>query len=237
MASRINIGPEDGPYVAINESSGNLQLEDNSGNVVAEWDETNARWDFANNTLANVDALNSNSVNTGETHLESANVSETEKIVAFAEDSDIDTNFSVTLDGFTIEREQSFELVVEVSGEQSSGSSDIVATVNGIDSGTDYRDRVIDGTNISADTERNSVRLFGQQIRGGRCVFRVYLTNIGFPCFATIEPTVVRESVMVLFNGTLDDVQDTITQIDIFTDNVEKGYAYLKESGKQEPLI
>ena len=64
MPSRINIGPEDGPYVAINESSGNLQLEDNSGNVVAEWDETNAQWDFANNTLANVDALNSNSVNT-----------------------------------------------------------------------------------------------------------------------------------------------------------------------------
>ena len=64
MASRINIGPEDGPYVAINESSGNLQLEDNSGNVVAEWDEANAQWDFANNTLSNVDALNSNSVNT-----------------------------------------------------------------------------------------------------------------------------------------------------------------------------
>ena len=66
MPSRINIGPEDGPYVAINESSGNLQLEDNSGNVVAEWDETNAQWDFANNTLNNVDALNSNSVNTEE---------------------------------------------------------------------------------------------------------------------------------------------------------------------------
>ena len=66
MASRINIGPENGPYVAINEENGNLQLEDNSGNVVAEWDETNAQWDFANNTLANVDALNSNSVNTAD---------------------------------------------------------------------------------------------------------------------------------------------------------------------------
>ena len=64
MPSRINIGPENGPYVAINESSGNLQLEDNSGNVVAEWDETNSQWDFANNTLNNVDALDSNSVNT-----------------------------------------------------------------------------------------------------------------------------------------------------------------------------
>ena len=64
MPSRINIGPENGPYVGINEENGNLQLEDNSGNVVAEWDETNAQWDFANNTLDNVDALNSNSVNT-----------------------------------------------------------------------------------------------------------------------------------------------------------------------------
>ena len=64
MPSRINIGPENGPYVAINEEDGNLQLEDNSGNVVAEWDETNAQWDFANNTLNNVDALDSNSVNT-----------------------------------------------------------------------------------------------------------------------------------------------------------------------------
>ena len=68
MASRINIGPEDGPYVAINEENGNLQLEDNGGNVVAEWDETNTQWDFANNTLNNVDALNSNSVSTEETN-------------------------------------------------------------------------------------------------------------------------------------------------------------------------
>ena len=66
MPSRINIGPENGPYVAINEENGNLQLEDNSGNVVAEWDETNAQWDFANNTLNNVDALNSNSVSVEE---------------------------------------------------------------------------------------------------------------------------------------------------------------------------
>ena len=72
MPSRINIGPENGPYVAINESSGNLQLEDNSGNVVAEWDETNAQWDFANNTLNNVDALNSNSVNTEDAEIDDA---------------------------------------------------------------------------------------------------------------------------------------------------------------------
>ena len=64
MPSRINIGPEDGPYVAINESSGNLQLEDNSGNVVAEWDETNAQWDFVENDISGVGAFDSESVNT-----------------------------------------------------------------------------------------------------------------------------------------------------------------------------
>ena len=50
---------------SIDENSGNLAIRDTNGNVVAEWDETNAQWDFANNTLNNVDALNSNSVNTG----------------------------------------------------------------------------------------------------------------------------------------------------------------------------
>ena len=64
MPSRINIGPENGPYVAINESSGNLQLEDNSGNVVAEWDETNAQWDFVENDISGVGAFDSESVNT-----------------------------------------------------------------------------------------------------------------------------------------------------------------------------
>ena len=51
---------------SIDENSGNLAIRDTNGNVVAEWDETNAQWDFANNTLNNVDALNSNSVSTVE---------------------------------------------------------------------------------------------------------------------------------------------------------------------------
>ena len=50
---------------SIDEDSGNLAIRDTNGNVVAKWDEGNAQWDFANNTLNNVDALNSNSVSTG----------------------------------------------------------------------------------------------------------------------------------------------------------------------------
>ena len=66
MPSRINIGPEDGPYVAINESSGNLQLEDNSGNVVAEWDDGKSQWDFVENDISGVGAFDSESVSTEE---------------------------------------------------------------------------------------------------------------------------------------------------------------------------
>ena len=51
---------------SIDENSGNLAIRDTNGNVVAEWDETNAQWDFANNTLNNVGALNSDSVSTEE---------------------------------------------------------------------------------------------------------------------------------------------------------------------------
>ena len=51
---------------SIDENNGNLAIRDTNGNVVAEWDETNTQWDFANNTLNNVGALNSNSVNTEE---------------------------------------------------------------------------------------------------------------------------------------------------------------------------
>ena len=49
---------------SIDEDGGNLAIRDTNGNVVAKWDEGNTQWDFANNTLNNVDAVNSNSVNT-----------------------------------------------------------------------------------------------------------------------------------------------------------------------------
>ena len=92
MPSRINIGPENGPFVAINESSGNLQLEDNSGNVVAEWDETNAQWDFANNTVNNVDALDSNSVNTNSIDFDDRPYNNTEELTIYLDDTGGDDN-------------------------------------------------------------------------------------------------------------------------------------------------
>jgi len=64
MPSRINMGPDGGPYIAINENSGNIELEDNTGTTVAIWDDANSQWDFQNNPISNVDSLTSNSVNT-----------------------------------------------------------------------------------------------------------------------------------------------------------------------------
>src|SRR6056297_3138195 len=57
MPSRIDIGPEGGPFVAINENSNDLELQDINGNVIAVWDETEGQWDFKTNDLANVGGI------------------------------------------------------------------------------------------------------------------------------------------------------------------------------------
>jgi len=66
MPSRINMGPDGGPYIGINENNGNIELEDNTGTTVTIWDDANSQWDFQNNPISNVDSLTSNSVNTDE---------------------------------------------------------------------------------------------------------------------------------------------------------------------------
>ena len=62
MVSRLNIGPDGGPYIAINENSGDIELEDNSGNVVAKWDETNTQWDFSSNDVTNINTASISSL-------------------------------------------------------------------------------------------------------------------------------------------------------------------------------
>ena len=64
MASRINIGPENGPYIAINENNGDIELQDNTGGVVAKWDDGQSQWDFVENNISGVGAFDSESVNT-----------------------------------------------------------------------------------------------------------------------------------------------------------------------------
>jgi len=61
MPSRIDIGPEGGPFVAINENSNDLELQDINGNVIAVWDETEGQWDLNNNSLTNINAIDASS--------------------------------------------------------------------------------------------------------------------------------------------------------------------------------
>src|SRR6056297_54990 len=61
MPSRIDIGPEGGPYVAINENSNDLELQDINGNVIAVWEEKEGQWDLNNNSLTNINAIDASS--------------------------------------------------------------------------------------------------------------------------------------------------------------------------------
>jgi len=61
MVSRIDIGPDGGPYVAINENSNDLELQDINGNVIAKWDETAGQWDLNNNSLSGINAIDASS--------------------------------------------------------------------------------------------------------------------------------------------------------------------------------
>jgi hypothetical protein len=62
MASELFLGPDGGPYVSINENSGDLELKDNSGNVVAFWDESNTQWDLNSNDIQNVGSLSTGDI-------------------------------------------------------------------------------------------------------------------------------------------------------------------------------
>ena len=66
MVSRIDIGPEGGPFVAINENNNNLELQDINGNVIAKWDETAGQWDLNNNSLTGINAIDAGSVDVGD---------------------------------------------------------------------------------------------------------------------------------------------------------------------------
>ena len=63
MPSRIDIGPEGGPFVAINENSNDLELQDINGNVIAKWDETAGQWDLNNNSLTGINSIDASSAN------------------------------------------------------------------------------------------------------------------------------------------------------------------------------
>jgi len=73
MASELFLGPDGGPYVSVNENSGDIELKDNSGNVVMKWDESNTQWDVQSNDIQNVGSLgveetHTETISSGERH-------------------------------------------------------------------------------------------------------------------------------------------------------------------------
>ena len=76
MVSLIDIGPDGGPYVAINENSNDLELQDINGNVIAKWDETAGQWDLNNNSLTGINSIDASSANVGSVDTEQANIGE-----------------------------------------------------------------------------------------------------------------------------------------------------------------
>ena len=71
MVSRIDIGPDGGPYVAINENNNDLELQDINGNVIAKWDETAGQWDLNNNSLTGINAIDASSVEANDLDIDS----------------------------------------------------------------------------------------------------------------------------------------------------------------------
>ena len=147
MPSRINIGPEDGPYVAINESSGNLQLEDNSGNVVAEWDDGESQWDFVENDISGVGAFDSESVNTERASIETLEQVEQEDGTDVSDSRAFDETYQNVDDetlklAIRLEAGTGEDLNVRLG--VSSNENDVTETHNTVDGGT-IRD--IDGSN------------------------------------------------------------------------------------------
>ena len=164
MPSRINIGPEDGPYVAINENNGDIELQDNTGAVVAKWDDGQSQWDFVENDISGVGAFDSESVNT-----ESIEIGGRQQDYVLTEDAnspgDIDgeDSIDVTLDNPIGNHES---LLIKF-GVEARSSVDVTLAFNGETSRQAYRYETIGGASVSDDTEivlAESARHYGGTI-------------------------------------------------------------------------
>jgi len=62
MPSRIDIGPQAGPFVSINENNSDLELLSASGSIIAKWDSTTTQWDANATDITNVKSLNTTDI-------------------------------------------------------------------------------------------------------------------------------------------------------------------------------
>ena len=163
MPSRIDIGPEGGPFVAINENSNNLELQDINGNVIAKWDETAGQWDLNNNSLTGINAIDAGSANVESLSTGSASINgPLDAETATVDDLDIggrdasetgwihDGSHDFGSDGDTYNLSGEYDLIkIEVANPVNDASLARL-TVNG-DDGNNYDYWSLDGTRESGD--------------------------------------------------------------------------------------
>jgi hypothetical protein len=157
MPSRINVGPDGGPYIAINENSGDIELEDNSGNVVAKWDESATQWDFSSNDIQNVGlidtssvttgSLDASSVTTGSLDAESATINgqpenDPRELINYVSVSGV-SSISETISLDVLDEQYYLIEVLLFQDDETSANNDLELTVGGLGAG-DYSYTLID---------------------------------------------------------------------------------------------
>ena len=123
MPSRIDIGPEGGPFVAINENSNDLELQDINGNVIAVWDETEGQWDLNNNSLTNINAIDASSATLDSVEAEgiSTTITGTRNDHLLLIDADSTYNPEDSVDYGTINADGSAETIITLDGSRATG--------------------------------------------------------------------------------------------------------------------
>ena len=137
MPSRIDIGPEGGPFVAINENSNNLELQDINGNVIAKWDETAGQWDLNNNSLTGINAIDASSANVGSVSTEEAIIdgNPVKRLDTYIQDGTTSDEITVDFGGDVvnidelyfikfdeIEKEDTGEVLITFAGDDGAGN-------------------------------------------------------------------------------------------------------------------
>ena len=179
MPSRIDIGPEGGPFVAINENSNDLELQDINGNVIAVWDETAGQWDLNNNSLTNINAVDAASVDVeGGEFTDPGGVTYTGEIGTgtglFEEDSN--SPYTATdSDEIVVSDFDSYDLVVIVVEVLNKTDNTILTDmrVNG-DESDNYTRRAVDGSEFTDETEFNRV---GAAAAGETALFTIHVSQ------------------------------------------------------------
>ena len=220
----------------------------NANTVLLQYDPDTDTWEYAGDVdinggnVSGVGTLTADSVNTEEQTLDGSDLEsqlkERSDIIAFDIDSEGGTNLDLSITGIDSGEMDKFELVVV--SYNSSNSADYFMRINGVESGGEYQHRIIDGTTIVEDSDRDEI-IIGLSDNSRGAVFKLEVVEfdarrIGV---STISNTVVRalSANKYLINGGMDSDEGPLDEINIFTNETDRAYCYLKRTGVQGRLL